>query len=94
MLSGLVPRDLVLRCHLSFGIIFYFFSFTARFIFLPSANTSNGDDEVYLFPLEPAHILGTTAATAMTRFIFFPSSPSTSLGGTSNGDDEVYFFPL
>ena len=24
MLSGLVPRDLVLRCHLSFGIIFYF----------------------------------------------------------------------
>ena len=30
----------------------------------------------------------------MTRFIFFPSSPSPSLGGTSNGDVEVYLFPL
>ena len=37
-------------------------------------------------PLQPT-------AKAMTRFIFFPSSPRTILG-TSNGDDEVYLFPL
>ena len=39
------------------ALLFFFFEChwapTARFIFLPSAN-SNGDDEVYLFPLEPA----------------------------------------
>ena len=40
------------------ALSFFFFECrwtpTARFIFLPSASTSNGDDEAYFSPLEPA----------------------------------------
>ena len=70
---------------------------------MPAAN-SNGDDEVYFFPLEPARnpyaIPGTSNGDDEVYLFplepavyFFPSSPR-AIPGTSNGDDEVYLFPL